>query len=562
MIDVKEKIPITVSGTSVASGIAIGPAFILRHINLSALEKNRFPIENVSVELERLTHSVQKTHSQLFEISSHLENNGDVASIFNVQMGMLADTAFMQEIVEIVKDQNVNIEFALANQIKVLEEKFNTVDNEYMRSRILDIQDVYHRILRNLLDIEHVRSNCLKRITEPVVLVAHKLLPSDIGLLDHEKLLGIILEEGNAVSHVGILTKSLGIPTVMQLSGVCSIVKNGDMLVVDARNGSVIINPFYDDLSDYKAKQKKLLSHGIEVVPAKAVTCKTADGARICLEANAGSLREAEEARVNNVDGIGLLRSELYYLSKTSMPSILEECDFYVHIAEQMPLFKTTVRMLDLGADKMLSYVNSYQEDNPQLGIRGIRYLLKNPDLFHRHLKAVLCACKKMPLRILIPFVSSVNDVVRALEHIQSVAQEEKIDRSRYTIGMMVEVPSVALDPESYFPYIDFISIGTNDLLQYIFAADRDETAIEEYRQQSHPVILKIIRHIATVASKESKEVMVCGEMASNPELALLLIGLGVRNLSMQPSSISAVRNVIQHASISNLTKQAEHVLA
>jgi len=256
------------------------------------------------------------------------------------------------------------------------------------------------------------------------------------------------------------------------------------------------------------------------------------------------------------------LRSELYYLSKTSMPSVEEECDFYVHIAEQMPLFKTTVRLLDLGADKMLSYVNSYQEDNPQLGVRGIRYLLKNPDLFHRHLKAVLRACKNTPLRICIPFVSSVNDTARALDYIQRVAQEEKIDRSRYSIGIMVEIPSVALDPESYFPNIDFISIGTNDLSQYIFAADRDESAVEEYRQQSHPVILKIIRHIVIVAEKQSKEVTVCGEMASNPALALLLIGLGVRNLSMQPSSISAVRKVIQHASISHLAKQVEHILA
>jgi len=550
MVELPNKKAYELSGDPVCGGFAVGGAFLFKPINLMALEKVKLPVEDTIKEIARLDETIAKTASQMEQILRHVEHDKNVSDIFQVQLKLLTDSSILRDIKSVVHEQKTNIEFALSNQIKVIEEKFHSINDEVMRTRFLDIQDVYYRILRNLLEIEHVRSNPLKRVKEPVIFVAEKLLPSDIALLDFDKLLGIIMEEGSALSHVAIITRSLGIPTIMNIPGVGSLVRTGDTLIVDAVEGKVIVHPSQIDKDAYK-KARVLFATRVSGRKDKSKTspCKTIDGVRIDLEANVGSIKEAEEAIQAGASGIGLVRSELFYMSRPRPPTIEEEYGFYAALASIVKKRPITVRLLDLGADKYLPFLEPIKEQNPQLGVRGIRYLFKNPELFHRQLQSIVRAAPLGTFKILIPFVTSMSDVERTLEAIDGMCRLENVERGLVRVGIMVEVPSTALSIGAFMDTIDFINIGTNDLVQYVFAAGREDGNLAHYRQSLHPIIIKMIADVVTSANRQAKEVSVCGEMASDPLFATLLVGLGVRRLSMQPGSIPPVRAAITGAS-------------
>jgi phosphoenolpyruvate-protein phosphotransferase (PTS system enzyme I) len=572
MPDAMDKTTLELSGEPVSPGIAIGQVFLFKQINLMALEKTRLPVDDTAKEIERLNSSIEITIVQINQILQHVEYDKDVSAIFRVQLGLLTDSKVLHDIKTIVHEQKSNIEFVLSNQIKMIEEKFRSIDNEVMRTRFLDIQDVYYRILRNLLEIEHVRTNPLKRVKDPVIFVAEKLHPSDIALLEHEKLLGIIIEEGSILSHVAIITKALDIPTIIHLPGISSLVRTGDPLILDALQGKVIIRPTPSEMDRYWTARKQFYSAAApRRDKRKAGICKTADGVVIDLEANVGSLKEAEEAIANGATGIGLLRTELFYMSCSRLPTVDEEYDFYASLSSIVKKRPITVRLLDLGADKFLSYLGPFKEQNPQLGVRGIRYLLKNPDIFEKHLQSIVRASSLARMKILVPFVAAVKDVTRTLEVIDRICLRENVPRGSVRVGIMVEIPSVALSISAFLPNIDFVNIGTNDLVQYIFAASREDGNVEEYRQSLHPVILRMLANIVLSVNRHKKDLSLCGEMASDPVMAPLLVGLGVRSLSMQPASIPLVRRVLARSACGDLKKlfkkalhasDAEHIVS
>jgi phosphoenolpyruvate-protein phosphotransferase len=550
------------AGEPISSGIAIGEVFLFRQINLDALEKTRFPVDDVAKEGLRLDGIIQKTISQLQEILGQKDLSVDVSEIFHVQLRILRDAGFVQEFKSLVDAQKVNIEYVLANQIKVIEEKFQALENELLRTRFLDIQDVYYRILRNCLEIEHVRSNPFKRLQKPVIFIAQKLLPSDLALLDYDKLLGILMEEGSSVSHVAIIAKSLGIPAIIKIPGISSIVRAHDTVIMDAHKGMVIINPSDSILASYAGSEKKLSSSQPKALKHRKIAeCMTIDGIAIRLEANIGSIKDAHEALENGAAGIGLLRSELYYLSRSVKPTVEEESDYYAAIIALFKNRPVTIRLLDLGADKTLPYLRSFEESNPQLGIRGIRYLLRNRDLFRDHVQSIIRASKAGRLNVLIPFVAVEDDVIQALGEIHAMCARESVDRGRLGKGIMVEIPAAALSLSRFWPYLDFVNIGTNDLAQYLFAASREDGNVELYRQKAHPVLLNLLAHCAASGKKARKNVAVCGELAADPQGALLLVGLGIRSLSMQPSSIPLVRKAINKSSFKDLQKAAKKAL-
>ena len=563
MADEMGKFSLMLSGEPISSGVAIGEAFIFRHIHLDALEKIRFPIDDTLKEFERLEGVVMVTVTQLREIIEQKNLSGAVSEIFQVQLRILQDAGFLQELKSMLDTQKVNIEYVLFNQIKKIEEKFNSLENELLRTRFLDIQDVYYRILRNCLEIEHVRSNPFKRLQSPVIFIAQTLLPSDLALLDHSKLLGILIEEGSSVSHVAIIAKMLGIPAIIKIPGISSIVRAHDTVIMDAIKGAIILNPSESAIGSYTQIERGIFSTQTKIVKRrKFAECATRDGVPVTLEANIGSLKEAHEALDCGAAGIGLLRSELFYLSQPERPTIEEEFDFY---AKVLSLFKNrpvTIRLLDLGADKSLPYLGSFEEENPQLGIRGIRYLFRNRDLFHHHLKSVMRTSAMGTVRMLIPFVAMEDDVTQALREIDAVRIQEHVDPGGLHVGIMAEVPSVALSIGRFWRYVDFVNIGTNDLAQYLFAASREDGNVERYRQTSHPVILKLLADCAASGKRVGKSVSVCGELAADPEGALLLVGLGIRLLSMQPSSIPLVRKAVNESSMKDLRRMAKKALA
>jgi phosphoenolpyruvate-protein phosphotransferase len=389
------------------------------------------------------------------------------------------------------------------------------------------------------------------------------MLPSDVALLDLGKILGIVIEEGSLVSHVAIIAKSLGIPAITEVHYAAGLVRSGEHVLLQADAGKVIVNPTAEDVAAHEKQTRR--SRGAETSGRKAATahtpCRTADGEPVTLDANVGSLREVEEALAAGADGIGLLRSEFFYLACQKRPTEEIETAFYRDVLRAMHGRPVTIRLLDLGADKSLPYLHLPKEENPQLGIRGVRMLLHSPELLHHHLRNILQASDTGPVRILVPFVATLRDLDRIQAEIQAICREERVPRQRFRLGIMVELPAVAMDVTPFLPQVDFLSVGTNDLVQYTFAASREDRHLEEYRYAHHPVILRLIHGVAEAARVQGKPVTVCGEMASDPALAPLLVGLGIRTLSMNAGALGAVRARIRKESLPALQQLAREAL-
>jgi phosphotransferase system enzyme I (PtsI) len=516
-------------------------------------------------EIQRLDLAFGQTRLQLQQLQTRMNGStcSDVAGIFQAQMALLEDADFLEQIRAAIRTRAVNTEYLIATEIRKLESFFQEGKDEVLRSRFLDIQDVYHRLLRNLLGIEHVRTNPFRKLTSPVVLVADRMLPSDVGLLDLNKVLGMVIEEGSRVSHVSIIARSLGIPAITEATHATRLVRSGDIVLLNADEGLALVHPDDADVSAYQRRRRKQrpagAGHRARAVPASP--CQTSDGLRVGIEANVGSVAEARLAVAAGAEGIGLLRSEFFYLSSPRMPTAEEETAFYRKVLRAMRKRPTTIRLLDLGADKTLPYLQIAREDNPQLGMRGTRLLLDSPELMLRHITSILRVGDAGPIRLLIPFVATLADLERVLEAIDAVCRQEQVPREQFQVGIMVEIPSVAMDVGPFLPRVDFLSIGTNDLVQYVFAANREDRRLESYRIPHHPIVLRLIHAVTTAARKQNKPVSVCGEMASDPVLAPVLVGLGVNALSMQASAIRAVHAGIGRHSRATLERIASQAL-
>ncbi len=537
-------------GTALTSGIAIGISYRFKQIDLEPLTLNPFPINDLTIELDRFDRSIEKSREQLYSIyKSHFdEGKSDIADIFAAHLQLIEDDSFLQTIRDTMELDSLNAEHILAVKIQEIETSFSNIDNEILRTKLFDVKDVYFRLLRNLLDIEHVRVTPLVRKINHPILIAEQLLPSDIALLEFRKINGIIIEELSAVSHVAIITRSLGIPAIMNIPGASTLIRPNCSIILDAFNGKVIVNPEHEEYSIYRRK-RRIYSKNIKQVK-NHLRCITKDGVRIHVDANANFPNEIEDAMHKGAEGIGLLRTEYFYLSQPSIPSMHEEISFYQEVLKAASNRTVTIRLIDIGADKSLPYLPMEQEENPQLGLRGIRFLMENHGLLRSHLSSILLASKKFHVNILTPFVTTESEVDIIMSLITELSSELDIDLSTVKIGIMVEIPSILWALPSIIHKVDFLSIGTNDLTQFLFAASREDSRMDHFRMRSLPVLLSIIKYIVQIASPLQKEVIVCGEMASDPSIVPFLIGAGIRTLSVQLTSISAVRKEIESRSL------------
>jgi phosphoenolpyruvate-protein kinase (PTS system EI component) len=396
-----------VAGTAVSPGIAMGAAYHFTQIDLTSLEENSLPVDDTASELARLETALEKSLEQLrgMQADNQSAETNEIAQIFQAQIHILSDSSFLGNIRRSIEDSKTNIEYVIANHIRELEKKFMAMKTEVFRSKVLDVQDVYHRLLRNILDIEHVRVTPLKKMPAGVILVAEQLLPSDIALVDLKKITGIVIENGSTVSHVSIIAKSLGVPALINVPGVLALARPESPLILDGAESKLIIRPSPQTVARY---QKKLAAS--PEAPGRgrrAKPCSTKDGVMVRLEANAGSLQEAREALKAGAEGIGLLRTEMFYLSLNRLPTVDEESRYYRDILSQCKGKPLTIRLLDTGADKTLPYLATPHEENPYLGVRGVRFLLHHPDILNSHLSAILRTCKEGgDIRILVPFIS------------------------------------------------------------------------------------------------------------------------------------------------------------
>jgi multiphosphoryl transfer protein len=501
-------------------------------------------VEEAAPEIDRLQGAVEKSLQQIVHIMDHSERNGnrEASAIFGTQKVFLNDDAFLEVLRSRMREEKVNMEHILAREIEGLSRQFAQVTDEALRSRFSDIEDVYHRLLRNLLGIEHVRANPVRKLSEPVIFVAEKLLPSDMALLDFGNILGVVMAEGSAVSHVSIICRSLDIPAIVGVAEACDLIKSGEPLLLDGDQGKVVLHPEEEEVRLRSVPGKptrRLPASGAEAPPA--LTGRTRDGRTILLQANAGSLKEVRRAVDLGAVGIGLLRTELYYMSLGQPPTEAQEVAFYQSVLREMKGKPVTLRLLDLGADKSLPYLDVRPEENPQLGCRGIRFLNRHPELLDHQLKCILLAAQEGPVDILVPFISRSEEVEAFRERLQGLSFREGLPLVGIKVGLMVEVPSAALTLSDSIGDVDFLSLGTNDLVQYLFAVSREDPDLEEYREALHPGLLRLIQSVCDTAAASGKPVSVCGEMAGDPRCAPLLVGLGVTGLSMAPENLAGV---------------------
>lgn len=531
-------------GLAVSPGIAIGKAFV--YTNEISFSDTYIETGQIDLELEQLKQGVASAKAEILSQLLDVEGVDQTQSeILKAHSRLIDDPVLKKMAVDKIKNSHMNAPTALNYTILHLEEVLSKMNTEYMRQRASDIKDIGHRILKKLLGIED--EPC--KMPGKFVIVAKDLMPSDILRLDKTNILGFITEVGGVTSHTAIIARSAGIPAVTGIPNISARLHPGDEVIVDGSSGKVLINPDAVTFNEYTEKQK-IFRQQIEVSKEmKDVPAVAKNGKKIILGANIGGVDDITPALANGAEKIGLFRTEFIFMAKNYLPGEDEQYGIYKAVIDGMKGRPVIIRTLDVGGDKNIPYLQIQKEDNPFLGLRGIRYCLINKDIFSSQLKAILRASGTSEVTILLPMVSCVKEVVKTRELIDELKQELRAKGlpvgENIKVGIMVEVPSAALTIEELAEVADYFSIGTNDLSQYVLAIDRTNKSLENLYDPGHPALLRLIRKIVEDAHTKGKKVGVCGEMAGNTRYTDFFIEVGIDELSMNAMSIHEVKQKI-----------------
>jgi len=546
-------------GVSASPNIGIGRAFVYE----KKLKFKRRQLDEVETEIKRLDEAIEKSRKELRKLRDvALEKIGEKeAKIFEAQLLMLQDPALITEVKRKIRSK-VNAEAAVDDVVKNFITMFEQMEDEYMRERAIDVQDVGERLIKNLLGKDF---QCLADLEENTVVIADSLTPSDTVNMDKEKIVGFATNLGGVTSHVAIIAREYGIPAVVGLGDVMNHVKTGDTVIIDGSSGTVTVRPDKATICKYERMVLEAEERRIELDKLKDLPAVTSDGRKVEIAANIGEPGEVENALNNGAEGIGLLRTEFLYQGRRSLPTEEEQFEAYKIIAENMGERPVIVRTFDIGGDKPPSYLNLPKEMNPFLGWRAIRISLDRIDIFKTQLRAILRASNYGDLKIMFPMISSVDEVRRAkqiLEETKIELEKEKIMfNNNVEVGIMVEVPSVAVIADAFAEEVDFFSIGTNDLTQYTLAVDRTNENIFHLFNELHPALLHLIKRVIDAAHKRGIWAGMCGEMAGKPIAAPILLGLGLDEFSMAATSIPEVKKIIRSIKITEAQELAEEAL-
>jgi phosphoenolpyruvate-protein phosphotransferase len=526
-------------GTAITSGLAFGKAFV---VGRRAVRPSGGIIgeDRVAAEQGRLSQSIEKTRHQMANSLKKSDRplSSEVRRIMAAYLSIVDDPVFASNLTEEIAACKLNAESLMASKLGGLHDELDRV-SEQRRHLLLTFEDIYYRLYFNLSDdsLEAFKRG-FDDLLEPVILIAFRLTPLALSILPREKLLGIVIEDTVATSHASIVAQSLRLPVIIDIPGISYAVHQDETVIMDCCTGKVIADPTKDEVEKYQALHRaRPLRKRLPETP------KTLDGATIRIEANVGNCCEARDAREMGVTAIGLLRSELFYLSCRQMPTARQETAFYETIFDE-GISRIDVRLLDIGADKKIPYLSTEEEDNPELGMRGVRLLLADPDLLRKQVNAILHAKVHGKIRILLPFVTEKQEIV-AIRKIISEMEKPQEGMPPVQIGMMAEIPATLLSLADFIPAVDFINVGTNDLIQYFFAADRHSGVLKQFLKYENPFFLHFLRDAIEVAETNGKEIKFCGRMASELKGAALLLGAGARVLSLQTDAIEEVGSFI-----------------
>jgi len=548
-------------GIAASPGIAIAQVVILE---TEAYLPEEIKVADPAKEVSRLQAALNEAKEQIEAIRAETERKlgADKAEIFEGHLMLLEDPELIDTAIERIENDSINAEFALYDVSESFIELLNQLDDEMLRGRAVDIRDVRGRVL-NLL--RGVQGTDLSQLREECVIIAHDLTPSDTAQLNLEAVRGFITEIGSRTSHSAIMARSLDIPAIVGVGSDIHKLGNGDLVVVDAQEGTVWVNPDTEALAKLQAKKAAYDQRKAELAVWVDKPTISKDGQRVELAANIGKLEDVQKALDNGAEAIGLFRTEFLYMGRSSLPSEEEQFQSYKFVLEKMSGKPVVIRTLDIGGDKELPYMELPKESNPFLGQRALRLCLERDDLFRTQLRALLRASRYGNLKIMFPMIAVRDELFEAKrileEERQSLAESGVEMGDSIEIGMMIEIPSAAVSADLFAPHVDFFSIGTNDLIQYTMAADRMNETVSYLYQPSHPSILRLIRMVIEAARHEGKWVGMCGEMAGDTSAVPLLLGLGLHEFSMSAGSILPTRELISQLSRAEWQEHAKHAL-
>jgi phosphotransferase system enzyme I (PtsI) len=541
-------------------GVAIGPAFCFRK-PWAKLERQPLAPGGIDKEVERLRSGIMKSAAEIQKVRELAAQRVGLqkSAIFEAQLLMLSDPVLIRAIEERIAHEQIAAESIIAEEFGRQEEALRRSPDSAMQERAADIEDVKLRLLRNLQ-----RGKWIGRIEREAVIVSSFITPADTILFSRSPVLGFATDAGGVASHAVILSRALDIPAVVGLGDVSASIAPGAIVIVDGDEGLIVLNPSDDTLRRYQARRDELRRLTSELGAIASLPAVTADGRRVSLEANLDRVDEIELARRSGATGVGLVRTEHLVIERGRFPTEDEQVEFYRALSERMYPHPVTVRVFDLGSDKVVEGVTE-PEENPALGWRGIRMLLDSEEVLLTQLRAILRASALRNLRILLPMVGSIEQFAHARAVLERARAELRAEGARFDdhikLGAMIEVPSAALLAHEFAIECDFLSIGTNDLTQYTLGVDRANSRVAPLYEEFHPAVIRLIRMVTEAAHREETPVAVCGELASNPLATPLLLGLGVDELSVNCSRLLHVKQAIRSTTIANAERLARAVL-
>lgn len=557
---------LTLQGIGIGGGIAIGHARVMTRTDIEVLHFRIAPDE-VQGEIRRFEEAIRQTRKELETLWSSIPENAptELGAFLSLHIMLLNDHTLSKEPIALIENQYCNAEWALQQQLDVLLTQFDEIEDDYLRERRADVVQVVERVQKALAGHEST-ANAYGDGAKNNILVAHDLSPADMVLFKDCNHLAFITDLGGPTSHTAILARSLDLPSVLALRHARSLIREGELLIVDGVNGVVIVNPDEHTLAEYHLRSEEWLGKQRALLDIRTRRPITRDGIELELFANIELPDDTVDALEYGADGIGLFRSEFLFLREDELPTEDEQFEAYRRVIQALEGRPVIIRTLDLGKDKIAKWQNQDESANPALGLTGIRLCLAEAQIFRTQLRAILRASAYGQVKLLLPMLSQIAEVRATQRHIEEVKAQLREENTPFAeqiaLGGMIEVPAAAVAIAKFLGHLDFVSIGTNDLIQYTMAIDRNDDTVSHLHDPLHPAVLHLIGHVIATADRMGKPVALCGEMAGDPTLSRLLLGLGLRRYSMLPIQLLKVKQQLLTTDLATVRPLVERMLA